>query len=114
MSRPRTAGLIAATAAEFAARIQPNLSPAERYTGAMLKRALDVLQAEAAAATPPEAALQRACFGTPEALARALRARVELPPSTLRASLRAYVEAKLALSNPRFLQATRDAGKGKI
>lgn len=114
MSNSQITGLISAAAAEFAAHVLPNLPTEQRYTGAMLKRALDVLQAATVDESSPESALQRSGFGSAESLARALRNRAELPPSTLRAALRGYVEAKLAISNPRFLKATRDAGKGQI
>ena len=107
--RPMARGLLAAAHSEFNAEILPELGPDRRYLGAMLRRALDVLQREAAAAETPEAVLGRAGFGTAAELASALRRRRTTQGPALRQALRAYVERKLALSNPRFLETTRSA-----
>lgn len=103
-------GLLRAASKEFTELILPRLEGEDRYTGAMLRRALDVLLAEAEAEAPPEAAL--AGFGDTGALAASLRRREQPDSPELRAALRARVEAKLQISNPRFLKQTRAAAKG--
>lgn len=105
MSAPIDIALLAALRKEFAEIILPELGGRARYPAAMMQRALDVLWAQANAPEAPGAVLERAGLGTPEALAAALRR--EHPPQSpeLAAGLRAYVEAKLRLSNPKFLAA---------
>ncbi|MFT3688576.1 hypothetical protein [Paenirhodobacter sp.] len=102
-------GLLRAARAEFVDLLLPRLEAGDRYTGAMLKRSLDVLLAEATVPEPPEAAL--AGFGGAAALARGLREGSVTDSGELRAALRSYVERKLEISNPRLLQAARAASK---
>lgn len=104
--------LLRAAQREFAGKILPGLTGEDRYTGAMLKRALDVLLAQATCETPPETVLQAAGFGTPRALAAALRADRTAPSPALLAALRGFVEAKLQISNPKFLEETRNGPEG--
>lgn len=99
-------GLLRAAQAEFAGLILPSLPGELRYAGAMLKRTLDVLAAQAEAASPPEATLGEAGFGTAQALAAGLRARTVQDDAALRRALRSFVERKLAITNPRFLAQT--------
>lgn len=101
-------GLLRAARAEFA-ELLPRLEGGDRYTGAMLKRTLDVLLAEATAEAPPEVAL--AGFGGAATLARGLREGSVTDSGELRAALRSHVERKLEISNPRLLQAARAASK---
>lgn len=108
---PVDAALLRAARAEFVGTVLPGLDGPARYTGAMLKRALDVLIAQATAAEAPEAALERAGFGSADALAGALRARAAGEAPALPAALRAYVDARLAIANPQFL-ADRRAARG--
>ena len=75
MSAPFDTGLLRAARADFAEKILPVLPQDQRYTGAMLKRSLDVLLAQAQTDRAPDAELEDAGFGTVEALARALRSR---------------------------------------
>lgn len=111
MKASRTArGLLEAACAEYTNEILPQLPPSQRYAGAMLRRALDVLRAEAAAAEPPEAVLEREGLGTAAELAAALRRRDVADGPALRRILRSHVERKLEISNPRFLEETRAAG----
>ena len=93
---------------EFTDKILPKLDEADRYTGAMMKRALNVLWAQAASDAHPGSVLRDAGLGTPEALAARLRAERPTPSPELRAALRAFVESKLEISNPEFLAATRE------
>ena len=102
------AALLDAVRREFLDVIMPALDGSSRYTGAMMKRAFDVLLAQARSERPPEAVLLDAGFGTAVALARDLRSRSLLPSPQLNEALRAFVEAKLAISNPKFLAATRE------
>lgn len=109
MSGGINVGLLRAARAEFVELVLPRLEGSDRYTGAMLKRSLDVLLAEALAAPPPEAVL--ADFGGAATLARGLREGLVTDSGGLRAALRSYVERKLEISNPRLLQAARAASK---
>lgn len=97
---------------EFAEQILPELDGPNRYIGAMIIRALDVLRAQAVSDTSPRTILPDAGFGTPEALAAQLRAERPIPSRRLRAALQAFVEAKLGISNPKFLAATREGTGG--
>ena len=103
MSAPFDTGLLRAARAEFAEKILPVLPQDLRYTGAMLKRSLDVLLAQAQTDRAPDAELEDAGFGTVEALARALRSRTIQDSAALRAALRTHVCRKLQSTNPRFL-----------
>lgn len=103
-------GLLRAARKEFIDLILPSLDGDRRYTGAMLRRALDVLLAQAEADRPADAALEE--FGGAGALAHALRRREQPDSPALRAALRAYVEARLTISNPRFLKQSRETAKG--
>lgn len=93
-------GLLAAARAEYKSQILPRLGPDERYVGAMMRRALDVLYAEAEAASDPEAALSEGGFATAAELAVALRQRQVSDSAALRRALRTFVERKLAISKP--------------
>ncbi|MBL3705971.1 hypothetical protein GI582_25085 [Sulfitobacter sp. BDSS02] len=106
---PNTA-ILNALRKEFAETILPRLEGADRYTGAMMKRALDVLAARAQQ-PDPALALNVAGYGTPETLAAQLRGQPGQTPE-LSAALRTYVEAKLRISNPKFLTATKAATEG--
>lgn len=103
-------GLLRAARKEFVELILPSLAAENRYAGAMLRRALDVLLAQAEAATPPDAPLGE--FGGAEALADALRRRAQADNPALREALRDYVEAKLTISNPRLLKQSGGIAKG--
>lgn len=103
MTAPIDTGLLRAARAEFAEKILPVLPQDLRYTGAMLKRSLDVLLAQAQTDRAPEAELKDAGFGKAEALARALRSRTIQDSAALRKALRVYVGRKLQATNPRFL-----------
>ncbi|HMB76677.1 MAG TPA: DUF6285 domain-containing protein [Kiloniellaceae bacterium] len=110
-ARQISLGLLEAACVEFNTQILPQLAPEQRYAGAMLRRALEVLRAEAQAPAAPDAALAQAGFGTAAALATALRKRETVDSSALRQALRAYVAGKLEIANPRFLAATNAAEK---
>lgn len=99
MSTTLNTGLLRAAREEFVTQILPELASKDRYTGAMLKRALDVLLAQAESGDP-EDALREAGLGDAAALAKTLRLRPAGPDP--RAALRDYVGRKLAISNPRF------------
>ncbi|MCV2866127.1 DUF6285 domain-containing protein [Albidovulum sediminicola] len=104
--------LLRAAQREFVEKILPGLTGENRYTGAMLKRALDVLLAQATSETAPDAVPQAAGFGAPGALAAALRADRTAPSPALLSALRGFVEAKLRISNPKFLEETRNGPEG--
>ncbi len=99
--------LLQAARLEFVEKILPGLTGPERYTGAMLKRSLDILLAQASADTTPADVLRAKGFGTARDLAAALRSGQEPPTEKLCLALRHYVEAKLQITNPGFLAATR-------
>lgn len=110
MTASRTArGLLEAACTEYTNEILPQLPPSQRYAGAMLRRALEVLRAGVAAAEPPEAVFEHAGLGTAAELAAALRRRDVPDGPALRRVLRSHVELKLEISNPRFLEETRAA-----
>lgn len=96
-TRRITIGLLEAARAEFNAAILPHLGPGQRQQGAMFRRALEVLHADATASKVPEAALREAGFGNAVDQAGALRA---------------YATAKLEMDSPHFLTAIDAAGKG--
>lgn len=100
MTSQMNIGLLRAARAEFAAKLLPGLAAEHRYTGAMLKRALDVLLAGAEAEDP---ALALTGFADATEAARAIRARQRADAPALRAELRDYVARKLSITNPRFL-----------
>lgn len=114
MTRNVTAGLAQAAARDFAVHVLPHLPAECRYAGAMLKRALEVLRDEDAKEGTPADALIPTGFGTPISLAKAIRARAVPPEADLRALLRAHVEQKLEITNPRFLKTVREGGKGLV
>lgn len=103
------AGLLRAARAEYEALILPALPTELRYTGAMLKRSLDILLAQATAQAAPESVFASAGFSRAEAVAAHLRSGELSDSPALRAALRAYVERKLEQTNPRFLKETNAA-----
>lgn len=103
------AGLLRAARAEYEALILPALPTEHRYTGAMLKRSLDILLAQATTQAPPESVFADAGLGNTEAVAGQLRSGELSDRPALRAALRAYVERKLEQTNPRFLKETNAA-----
>ncbi|WP_320177592.1 hypothetical protein [Roseovarius pacificus] len=109
---PIDLALLRAIREELAERILPLLDGADRYTGAMMKRGLDVLIAQAISTSSPEDALLEAGYGTPETLAALLRSDTAEVGAELASALRLYVERKLVLSNPAFLTATTNGSEG--
>lgn len=110
MSGKLNIGLLRAARNEFVERLLPQLGPDDRYTGAMLKRSLDVLLA-AASSADPEDGLRAAGLGDAGALAQVLRRRAIADDPQLRAALRDFVCRKLEITNPRFLSEARAAEK---
>ena len=102
-------GLLRAARAEYEALILPALPAELRYTGAMLKRSLDILLAQATAQAAPESVFADAGFGSAKGVAAQLRSGAMRDSPALRAALRAYVERKLEQTNPRFLKETNAA-----
>lgn len=112
MSAPQIdIAVLAAIRQEFCDTILPQLAGSDRYTGAMMKRGLDVLWAQVNSPATPDSCLRDAGYGAPETLAATLRKERPAPTPRLRQALRAYVEAKLEITNPKFLAATRDDTK---
>ena len=99
--------LLRALAADFDADVYPALGSDQRYSGAMMKRALAILIREHEAVETPGQTLAKALgpATTPRTLADQIRGRHnDLPDDqALRAALTAYVRAKLEINNPAFL-----------
>ncbi len=92
----------------YRAEIAPELSGAKRYVGAMVANAVEIAARALEAGDPTAHLADLGDGGAPDlaALAAAIRSG-EIGDRThprLREALRAYVRAKLEISNPKFLR----------
>lgn len=108
----QSVSLLLAARQYFCEKIQPNLHGADRYEGAMLVRILDVLQRQSTSTHDTTTSLVDAGFDTAGALAKAFRTRAVKPSANVSTALRGYVEAKLRISNPTFLDRTNQRREG--
>ena len=90
----------------YVEEIVPALPKKKRYAGAMISSALGVAQRRLELADPAEALLQRLGASDMKTLAKSIRSGETSPPSheVLAARLMDYVEAELAITNPKFLE----------
>jgi len=90
----------------YAEEIAPKLPSNKRYAGAMVASALGIAQRRLNSPDPGDALVESLGAGSIEALAEALRAGKISTAShgDLADKLLVYLEAELAITNPRFLE----------
>jgi hypothetical protein len=90
----------------YAEEIAPELPSAKRYTGAMVASALGIAQRRLNSADPGDTLVESLGARSIEALGQALRAGKISTASHggLADKLLVYLEAELAITNPRFLE----------
>ena len=89
----------------YAQEIAPELPPAKRYAGAMVANALGIAWRRLSNPDPAGALVESLGATSIEALVRSIRSdeMADASDKTLPAKLLDYVEAELAITNPKFL-----------
>jgi len=99
------AGLICAIEADFNQHLMPYLPAEQKYPAAMMRRALAILRQKITGADISEQLVhQQTGYENSAELAQAIRARhTQIDDQQLASALKAYVRARLAVTNPAFL-----------
>jgi len=98
-------GLICAIEADFNQHLMPYLPAEQKYPAAMMRRALAILRQKITGADISEQLVhQQTGYENSAELAQAIRARhTQIDDRQLASALKAYVRARLAVTNPAFL-----------